>query len=179
MYSKQAIRRKAGECLRNCGIENFPVDLDRVADALGVEISYQDMENKELSGLLSISDAGAIIVVNSLHHPNRQRFTIAHEIGHYILHASQGTKLFLDATYHRSSVSSEGTDPIEVEANRFAAEILMPIPFLKQAIEEEKDREMLIASTDKDQRDLAKGLSAKFGVSPAAISIRLGDLLLS
>lgn len=179
MYSKQTIRRKALECLKNCGIESFPVDLEKVADTFGVKISYQDLENRELSGLLSISDDGAMIVVNAEHHLNRQRFTIAHELGHYVLHANQGTKLFLDAIYHRSSVSSEGTDSMEIEANRFAAELLMPIHFLKQAIAEEEDRDLLIASNGKDQRDLVKGLSTKFGVSPAAISIRLGDLLVS
>ena len=67
-----------------------PVDVDSVAQSYGIEIRKDDVSDK-LSGFLVRSTKGGnpIIGVNCKHHPNRQRFTIAHELGHYLLHEGE------------------------------------------------------------------------------------------
>lgn len=94
---------------------------------------YSPLDN-ELSGLIYIKKNTPIIGINSLHHPNRQRFTIAHECGHLLLH-----KALVSGGIHvgkrfpmlmRDSVSVTGVSEIEIEANLFAAETLMPQTFL-------------------------------------------------
>ncbi|MNV69463.1 hypothetical protein D3C71_1623750 [compost metagenome] len=62
-----------------------------------------------------------VMKVNALHHPNRQRFTIAHELGHFSRHRG-GQAEFVDQNFFRNGDSS----PMESEANRFAGELLMP-----------------------------------------------------
>ena len=65
--------------------------------------------------------------VNSLHAPVRQRFTIAHELGHAVLHAREG--IHLDQAFRlrfRDQTSAMAIDPEEIDANSFAAELLMP-----------------------------------------------------
>jgi Zn-dependent peptidase ImmA (M78 family) len=98
--------------------------------------------------------------VNRHEHKNRQRFTIAHEIAHYVLHRDQirndlNSEL-TDDTFYRSGLSEKR----EWEANRLAAEILMPWPLIRT----------LTAAGKKTPRELA----AELEVSESAISIRLG-----
>ena len=84
----------------------------------------------ELSGMVYIKEGTPIIGVNSLHHPNRQRFTIAHELGHLELHRPMITSsVHVDKNFPalmRDPRTATGTERIEIDANRFAAELLMP-----------------------------------------------------
>ena len=123
------------------------------------------------SGFLIEKDDQAVIGVNIDHHPNRQRFTIAHEIGHACMHTDV-SKNFIDSSTivvkKRDSKSSEGIKEEEIEANAFAAELLMPqdalIDYLDQnAFDIHNDIELL-------------RMSEYFGVSMQALSIRLSRL---
>ncbi len=75
-------------------------------------------------------DQGAI-GYNSAHARVRQRFTIAHELAHYVLHARRSGKaqLFIDnqVTYRRDDQSSAGVNPEEIEANQLGAALLRSI----------------------------------------------------
>ena len=82
-----------------------------------------------------IKNGQPMIGVNALHAlDTSERFTLAHELGHVILHrprcwkpaASTSTR----ASLRRDNLASEGTDDREIEANNFAAELLMPEPLL-------------------------------------------------
>ncbi len=88
--------------------------------------------------MVYIKDGVPIIGVNSLHHPNRQRFTIAHELGHLELHRQMITSnVHVDKNFPalmRDRKSATGTEQIEIEANQFAAELLMPIALIEQAL---------------------------------------------
>jgi Zn-dependent peptidase ImmA (M78 family) len=108
----------------------------------------------------------AILGVNRSHHLNRQRFTIAHEIGHYLLH--EGDRIFVDRTYNvsmRSSTSSLGTDTEEIEANTFASHLLVPDEFLA------KDPDAV--DIDMEDEDSIRRLARKYRVSPQAMTFRL------
>src|SRR5438034_11751378 len=105
---------------------DLPVDVARVAKLESVEVEHVDFGD-EISGVLVKDGDRAIIGVNARQALARQRFTIAHELGHYLLHSSR--ELFVDKDYivhFRDENSSSGYDPVEVEANQFAAELIMP-----------------------------------------------------
>ena len=85
--------------LTRFAIRAAPVPVDRIAKGLGAQLRFSPLD-EELSGMIYISATTPIIGVNSLHHPNRQRFTIAHEIGHLELHRSLITgKVHVDKTF--------------------------------------------------------------------------------
>ena len=148
-------------------ISSAPVDLEKVAKGFGVKIEYSKLEN-DISGFLYLKDKTPIIFVNKLHPITRQRFTIAHELGHLILN-HQGD-LFVDkgSILFRNTHSQNGIVKEEREANRFAAELLMPEEILlKEFIENEIDIE---------NADQLNKLANKFEVSTQALTIRLTNL---
>ena len=134
-----------------------PVKVGALAAALGVKVAISELPSG-VSGKLSCDDAGAwTIRVNRHEHKNRQRFTIAHEIAHFVLHRSEINGELTDDTFYRSGLSEQR----EWEANRLAAEILMPWHLIRN-------------ETQSGQKLTPKELAEKFGVSEAAMHIRLG-----
>ncbi|MDH1657462.1 ImmA/IrrE family metallo-endopeptidase [Pseudomonas mosselii] len=104
------------------GVQTSPLDVKALLGVLGISLISIPMED-DISGMLSLSDNGKdwVVKVNALHHPNRQRFTIAHEIAHFCRHRFLQAK-FEDLNFFRNGESNQ----MEVEANRFASELLMP-----------------------------------------------------
>ena len=80
-----SLKRMAEGLLADAGVDSAPVHLDRIARDLGVKIQYVDL-GEDCSGVLVRSGNRAVIGVNEDHHSNRQRFSIAHEIAHFVLH---------------------------------------------------------------------------------------------
>jgi len=159
---------RAKSLLAKHGFTDLPVDVAGLAKLEGVEVDQADFGD-EISGVLMKDGDRAIIGVNARHAPTRQRFTIAHELGHFLLHTSRD--LFVDKDYivhFRDETSSTGVDPIEVEANQFAAEVIMPA---------DKVRELFNARRfDIDDEAALRRLAAKFTVSPTAMAVRLSSL---
>ena len=126
--------------------------------------------NSELSGLLLKQEDAVIIGVNSQQARTRQRFTIAHELGHLVLE-HQG-EMFVDATVlRRDENSSRAIDPLEIEANGFAAALLMPARWVERELNEGKN-----ASPSESAADATARLAKDFGVSVQAMSFRLANL---
>src|SRR5215204_5083184 len=126
-YSK--IERLVESLLADAGLDVSPVPIEKLVKKLPIELKYGDLG--DVSGLLVRDSASCTIGVNKNHPKVRQRFTIAHEFGHYLLHA--GISSHLDRDYRinfRSAESSQATNIEEIEANFFAASILMPKLFL-------------------------------------------------
>lgn len=162
------IEEKAGEILSKAGIVKPPVPVRRLAKELGATIRYEPYtgENDDLSGVLFREATKAIIGVNASHSRVRQRFTVAHEIGHMCLHLHED--IFVDgtaSTLRRDKKASQASDLREMEANHFAASLLMPKKFV-EAIAKKK----LVPSWKIP--DLAK----TFGVSVEAMTFRLSNL---
>ncbi len=115
----------------------------------------------------------AIIVVNSLHHLNRQRFTLAHELGHFELHMKEiGAEVHVDKkflAFARDAKSSLGWDRKEVEANRFASELLVPQHVLNQQLQGRL--------VDLENEDLIAALADRFEVSRQMMTFRIGELV--
>lgn len=136
--------------------QQAPVRVSELAKALGIEVKSADLK-MGVSGELKRSEAGSwVIRVNRHENKRRQRFTVAHEIAHYILHRDQIGSGLTDDTFYRSGLS----EAKEWEANKLAAEILMPWPLIRQATED----------GGKTPAEIAEELN----VSEAAIKIRLG-----
>jgi len=107
---------------------------------------------------------------NSAHARVRQRFTISHEIAHYLLHARKSGKaqLFIDkqVTYRRDDQSSAGVNREEIEANQLGAALLMPRGLVQQEI---RARDL-----DLDDSEAIDLLAKRFQVSTAAMSNSAG-----
>ena len=117
--------------------------------------------------MASITNGTPIVGVNSLHHPHRQRFTLAHELAHVSLHkAVLEAEVHIDKVIlHRDAMSATGLEPLEIEANAFASELLIPRVLL----------DAVLAGRQLDFEDEAsmKALAKKFKVSEAAMRYRL------
>ena len=169
--TKLMIADRAQELLQSNKVTEPPVPVVRIVRKLGVRLRFSPLDS-ELSGMIYIKKNKPIIGVNAFHHPNRRRFTIAHECGHLILHKAQITKeVHVDKAFPmlmRDSVSAAGVNKMEIEANLFAAELLMPESFLTKALGNEP--------FDIDDESAVSALARSFKVSPSAMRFRLGNL---
>jgi Zn-dependent peptidase ImmA (M78 family) len=166
---KKLIQDEAAKLLRNHGVTEAPVEVEEIAEKLGIAVR-KTPANDEISGFLfKQPQGGTVIGVNTLHHPNRQRFTIAHEIGHFMLHDHDQVHVDRFVVKLRSEKSSTGEDEQEVEANRFAAELLMPAAFVERDL-----RELGIQDLHDDRAMLQ--LARKYKVSVQAMATRLNVL---
>lgn len=171
---KLGIRRRriellVEELLQKHRIVEPPIPIEVVAKREGLDIRLEPLETN-LSGFLYREGARAVIGANSLQARVRQRFTVAHELGHYFLH--EGERLHVDRAAHfrlRSALASQGIDTSEIEANRFAAELLMPRAMV------DADMKAAHALDVLDDEFLTK-LSRKYGVSSQAMVLRLTNL---
>ena len=152
--------------LKREGVSSWPVPVEQIARRQGITVQSIPLDD-ELSGMSFVRGGVSVIVVNSAHHPNRQRFTMAHELAHHVLHKGYlADHVHVDkGILRRDQRSSEGADIKEIEANAFAAELLMPKACVRQ-----------FQNVDiNDDFELAQ-LAKKFKVSASAMAIRLDNL---
>lgn len=161
-------REAARAILHEFGVSSPPVPVERIIKSRKIVLQYAPLE-EDLSGMAYIKDGIGIIGVNALHHPNRQRFSAAHELAHHILHADViGESVHVDKgirVLFRDDVSSLGTEPMEIQANAFAAELLIPGDLLATALEG--------GGVDIEDEARIEALARRFRVSPAAMRFRL------
>jgi Zn-dependent peptidase ImmA (M78 family) len=138
----------------------MPVPLARLARAFGVSVKAATLAPGISGELRPNPDGSFVIRVNRHDAPARQRFTVAHELAHFLLHRPLIGHGIEDDVLYRSALS----DQIEAEANRLAADILMP---LEQVQEEYR-------AACGNGVDVVGMLAARFGVSEPAMKIRLG-----
>lgn len=139
-----------------------PVDVAKVAATLGLAIYQHDLAEGISGALLRSTEyktpSGFVIFVRDSEAYVRQRFTAAHEIGHFVLHRDR----IGDGISDNYLLRAEGfSNWMETQANQFAADLLMPYPLLEQYIQ----------AGHKTVPALAKA----FGVSEVAMSIRIGS----
>ncbi len=143
------------------GLDTIPLDAKGVAEKLGIRVEYISLK-EGLSGILykDKESNSWVLHVNKEHHPNRQRYTIAHELGHFCLHRHLKQR-FEDKIFFRGG---EPNKP-EWQANEFASSILMP----------EREFKDMIRSGVRNVEELAK----EFQVSTLALRIRAKNIGLS
>lgn len=171
--NRKKIRDHVAQLLDSMNVIDAPVNVLEIIKFLNIEIRKRDFKD-DLSGFAYQKDGERIIGVNANDSPLRQRFTIAHELGHIRLAPRDDLTVDRDfALKYRNGLSSQGTDLKEMEANFFAAELLMPAGLLKEHIDLFKDE---YGAIDFEDDRFVKYLADKYQVSRHAMSVRLASL---
>ena len=137
--------------------ESTETEIIRVARALGLTVIKASFEDEHCDGMLQFETDDKVAIYVNIDSPfTRQRFTIAHEIGHYILHRNLLRAQGCSVAYRKQE-----NNTIEQQANRFAAALLMP-------------RNLVINEYRKTSN--IKNIAKSFGVSTHAICVRLMQL---
>lgn len=124
--NRHQIRKITSRLLKECHIIDPPIRIEAISKKLEIILEKGDPEIlnlfkiKNLSAFIDLESK--IVVYNSTHPSVRNRFSIAHEIGHLLLKHSFKNDIFC----------LKSRDPREVEANMFAAELLMPFEWIKK-----------------------------------------------
>lgn len=156
--------------------EGAAFKIGSLMEALNFKVySNDEFGDDTLSGILALnankvdSEYGdKLIVVNGNDNVGHQRFTIAHELAHFLFDAKPGEEYY--EAFYRTSVNDDVL--LEFRANQFAANLLMPEKRFKE-------RYMFIASKIDDPNNREKILSIDFGVSPTAVRRRIKELNLA
>jgi len=141
------------------GIVVVPVDPVQIARSLGIDVRTAHMK-EDFSGALEKGPGDdPVIYLNERDSQNRQRFSCAHELGHYYLRTLEGqvSYSFVD---RRERMARTGTDPDEIYANQFGAALIMPADAVKRL----------------SRRFNPVQLAYRFRVSEEAMRFRLGNL---
>ena len=127
----ESILRKAAE--EDCLDVKGNLLLDKIAEKFQIKVVYEDLPST-VSGYLRSKDGQYVIGINSKHHKKRQRFTLAHELGHFCLHKEKDGNdvVFEDEIFYRIENSSS----IEYAANEFASRLLIPQNRLEDKLNE-------------------------------------------
>ncbi len=152
-YTVDQVELRASEILKDHWNKSFPVNPVLIAESLGYQVyefSTHDADLKEISGVIDHTEKKISVAKDDP--PQRSRFTVAHEIGHAVLHPQQD-----HIDYRQKYIF----DIKEQQANRFAAALLMP------SIEFKK-----IFKLFGDYSQIA----SYFGVSEIAARIRASEL---
>ena len=167
----------AKELLASEGVRRLPVPVHDLAAKYAILV-FREMPD-DVSGILiplevPTQSKNWVIAVNSTHAPVRQRFTIAHELGHLVLHHFKAPHADgrLQVRF-RDKKSAQGYDREEIQANQFAAELLMPERFIR-GLTNNSD----IADTKSDSAALEQleTWAKRFEVSVQALSLRIANL---
>jgi hypothetical protein len=153
--SPSHIRRQAARLLESAGVSREPVSLRDVVSALNLELVQKTREPFSCEAALEPLGDTRAVVLHGASNERRRRFTIAHEVGHFVLHPAR-------VRPERGGHVTEAMRSEEREADAFAAELLMPEPLVRQAVLEQGANASLLAD--------------RFQVSTKAMEIRLRRL---
>jgi Zn-dependent peptidase ImmA (M78 family) len=135
----QKAKEAAEKVLRDNFIESPPVVIHELAENYGLSVFKAAFEDKTIAGYIDFDRKR--IVVNNEDTETRQRFSIAHELGHWIMHPKEvrADQNNIRVIY-RKPMGGE-IDPLEIEANAFAAHLLVPEEMLRKT-EQKSDFEL-------------------------------------
>ena len=139
------VRNAARAILKNIPDLKPPISMTDIASRLKLEIGeYSDMPSDRSALILQDKK---MIVINPKHADVRKRFSIAHEIGHYVLGHFEDRNIEElenednDEVFRKTAYDKWSSDQ-ESEANEFAAELLMPYALLKNLVTNKKPAEL-------------------------------------
>lgn len=160
---------EAQQMLMDAGMtEVVPVPVEQLVSWAGAQLAMRALP-ANVSGMLIRDDSRQVVAINAGDPKTRQRFTMAHELGHLRMHRG----VFVDTfrVNERNVKAHQGTDLEEIQANAFAAELLMPNREVVAA-----SRELLRSRGALSEPELVERLAKRFDVSHQAMSIRLVNL---
>jgi Zn-dependent peptidase ImmA (M78 family) len=164
--NREKISETVEELLRRFDVKRPPVPVEKLTKKLNLFLAPLPADD-DISGAIIRKNGRVVIAVNPAHHINRRRFTIAHELGHYFFH--EKLQEHVDQNFRvawRNAESSKAINWDEIQANRFAAELLMPTRFMFEDLD----------SLEVIDKHTVALLAAKYIVSPDAMKIRLSQL---
>jgi Zn-dependent peptidase ImmA (M78 family) len=143
--------------------QDAPVRVEAIARDLGIPVIQDVLDEAEIAGKIirdnsGRSPSGYTIYLNARDPIRRQRFTLAHELAHYVLHRDLIGDGLIDDAMYRSKLG----EWYETQANRWAADTLMPAALTRGLY-----RGGMVSLAD---------LSRTLDVSEQAIRIRLSEL---
>lgn len=160
-FSKEFLRLSTTEQSIIAKHQNeLPIPVGQIAKELGLTVNSSTLP-AGISGEIKLVDSNYVIRVNRHDIKARQRFTVAHEIAHYLLHRDLIGDGISDDILYRSALS----DTLEAEANRLAADILMPLGIINAQLSLHQDKK------SEQRYEIVANLA---DVSLAALKIRLG-----
>lgn len=173
---KQRVENLALDVLQKTNaLYSLPINVTKVAEKLGLQVIDHELAG-DVSGVLILNDGKGTIGVNTEHADVRKRFTIAHEIGHFVLGHQREGSVFVDQSrkqmvIYRDDKSSTGEYQQEREANAFAAALLMPVIILK-----DKVKDYSFSFIEEPEQPTIYRLAQEFDVSTNAMAYRLSNL---
>jgi len=158
--------------LSNDLLSILPIDVEKVSTSIGLKVVDFPFQ-EDISGVLVIDENGGTIGYNPNESNVRKRFSIAHELGHFILHSKKNSSgMFMDRLLFRKNISvgeyNSKEEVIEREANHFAASLLMPAKLVINEVSK--------LNPSKDDDDNIRILAKRFDVSVSAMTFRLVNL---
>lgn len=171
---RSEVKKRAEDFCKENGITEYPVEIVRVCNENGLKVFEEYLDNN-VSGLIVVDEkkwdkygSNQFISVNLADSAVRRRFTIAHELAHFVLH-KKDSKLYA----HRDlNGNQEARSSIEQEANYFAANILMPAELVKNRVEDVRNE----VRGKVPGFVLVKEVADGFAVSESAAEVRLRQL---
>lgn len=164
--TRSELEERARQVLLDHGLLDLPVDPVKIANALGIKVYNAKFGDANVSGLLALRGGTSSIYLSAEDQPVRKRFTVAHELGHFVLHLSGRQGDFVDTsdsfrTTYDPDLSWTAERRMEWEANIFAAALLMEETLVRKKWDEIRNIE---------------GTARWFQVSQQAMAIRLESL---
>ena len=162
--SETDIEKRADEVLATHEANELPIDVVLIARQEFIKVRAARFESAEVSGMLRWLEGSPEIIANRDHPYARQRYTVAHELGHFFLHCKgEEHRDYVDhkIDFYRHGAANEANWRAEVQANKFAACLLMPSRLVKEA---------------RDVTTSPLQLAEMFGVSETAMNFRLAGL---
>lgn len=163
---RSEIEEWAKRTLQDHGLYSIPVDPVVLANRLGIKVHNAKFSDPSLSAMLARRGTSVTILLDEPESPYRKRFSIAHELAHHLLHlktdgeiVDKDIDLFRDREYPDQPLTLARR--WEIEANQFAAALLMPAELVLQ--EWPKHRSVTV-------------MARLFNVSGAAMGIRIANL---
>ena len=121
------------DVIRERGISAFPVEPIDIACELDIEVVAKPVREGASGMLLRVGNSYGIVYARHIDNPGFERFSIVHEFGHYFLPGHIDAVLG-DSDIHESYAGFESGDRYEVEADHFAAALLMPRQMFSAAL---------------------------------------------
>ena len=136
---RSMLMRQAARFLADEGLLSLPVDIMRLAATRDIVVKPTKVSNSGVSGMLvRHGNTFGILYDTSIANRGYQRFSIAHELGHFFVDGHVDHIPF-DSGCHRSRAGFVSDDPYEREADYFAAGLLMPARLVSPLMQKQPD----------------------------------------
>lgn len=160
-------KRAATQALKSFG-DKMPLDIHALVSQYGIEVQGRKME-RSIPGMMVTTKSSALVTINENLPLNQQRFTLAHLLGHFVLHG-KSAEVFVDRTTPIKGEGPEASKQLmqEAEANEFAGELLMPESIIRDRFGNSRPYPYNLESL--------RPLAAQFGINELVLAIRLTQL---